>query len=178
MQKVSGPKIFPSPARIRPIFQPLSQNDVCAFRVGGRIRSSGQALPRSSSSVLCGRWPMQIAARPRGVSWSKPLGAIGRSRMRESLMYGSVRGARGNSRPYRDPLNAPRVSREKQIKVAPAPDPVRRQVDIASGPLASMYVTQTLGDLFRRWSPALRSCTRWHHLSTLRVGGANDRDKK
>jgi hypothetical protein len=23
--------------------------------------------------------------------------------MRESLMYGSVRGARGNSRPYRDP---------------------------------------------------------------------------
>src|SRR5207253_10249064 len=26
----------------------------------------------------------------------------GRSRMRESCMYGSVRGARGNSRPYRD----------------------------------------------------------------------------
>src|ERR1700719_3795840 len=26
----------------------------------------------------------------------------GRSRMRESLMYGSVRGTRGNSRPYRD----------------------------------------------------------------------------
>ena len=24
--------------------------------------------------------------------------------MRESLMYGSVRGARGNSRPYRDPF--------------------------------------------------------------------------
>ena len=27
----------------------------------------------------------------------------GRSRMRESCLYGSVRGARGNSRPYRDP---------------------------------------------------------------------------
>ena len=26
--------------------------------------------------------------------------------MRESLMYGSVRGARGNSRPYRDVANA------------------------------------------------------------------------
>src|SRR5947207_7597276 len=29
----------------------------------------------------------------------------GRSRMRESCMYGSVRGARGNSRPYRDRRN-------------------------------------------------------------------------
>src|SRR6266568_864405 len=29
----------------------------------------------------------------------------GGSRMRESCTYGSVRGARGNSRPYRDPLS-------------------------------------------------------------------------
>ena len=30
----------------------------------------------------------------------------GRSRMRESCMYGSGRGARGNSRPYRDRINS------------------------------------------------------------------------
>src|SRR5262249_23736866 len=30
----------------------------------------------------------------------------GNSRMRESCTYGSVRGARGNSRPYRDPVFA------------------------------------------------------------------------
>jgi hypothetical protein len=33
-----------------------------------------------------------------------PLHTRGRSRMRESCTYGSVRGARGNSRPYRDSI--------------------------------------------------------------------------
>ena len=38
--------------------------------------------------------------------------------MRESLMYGSVRGARGNSRPYRDACQRERG----RIKLAPHPD--------------------------------------------------------
>ena len=35
----------------------------------------------------------------------------GGSRMRESCTYGSVRGARGNSRPYRDPAAATKLMR-------------------------------------------------------------------
>src|ERR1051326_1149206 len=43
------------------------------------------------------RWRAYAAPRQRCVVWNR-----GGSRMRESRTYGSVRGARGNSRPYRD----------------------------------------------------------------------------
>ena len=42
----------------------------------------------------------------------------GRSRMRESLMYGSVRGTRGNSRPYRD-VDARQSWRDQPVQVRP-----------------------------------------------------------
>jgi hypothetical protein len=46
--------------------------------------------------------------------------------MRESLMYGSVRGARGNSRPYRDVFDIP-------VWVIFCPRPMKRAP--AAGPL-------------------------------------------
>src|SRR6266536_5651025 len=45
----------------------------------------------------------------------------GRSRMRESCMYGSERGARGNSRPYRDRTNVRSATRPKEEKMKMVP---------------------------------------------------------
>ena len=43
--------------------------------------------------------------------------------MRESLMYGSVRGARGNSRPYRDGINIGQLNTKiEPVSSKPAPE--------------------------------------------------------
>ena len=52
----------------------------------------------------------------------------GRSRMRESRTYGSVRGALSNERPYRDPQRNPFRQGVRQLNDQPAPvdEPVGR----------------------------------------------------
>ena len=61
--------------------------------------------------------------------------------MRESLMYGSVRGARGNSRPYRD---APAASwRDQPVQVRPQVRSSVRLVASVAWPLATVVAKRT-----------------------------------
>src|SRR6266487_439689 len=53
----------------------------------------------------------------------------GRSRMRESCMYGSVRGARGNSRPYRDRNKLPNGVLQRLVELDEQAEFFNRKVD-------------------------------------------------
>ena len=75
--------------------------------------------------------------------------------MRESLMYGSVRGTRGNSRPYRDNARFP------------------VWIKTSSNQCACIRATKTsIGSMFRRQElEALASerQVRWQHSGRLRI---------
>jgi hypothetical protein len=64
-------------------------------RTGTKGNANQQSTCRTQSRVSVSQAPERI--RQAFAVWTR-----GRSRMRESCKYGSVRGARGNSRPYRD----------------------------------------------------------------------------
>ena len=68
-----------------------------------RAGTKGNAGQQSTHRTQCRTNVSQALERIRKVS---PSHTRGGSRMRESRTYGSVRGARGNSRPYREPLFA------------------------------------------------------------------------
>ena len=57
-----------------------------------------QCTHRTPSRARVSSWSGRIRRAGRLIRQTR-----GKSRMRESRTYGSVRGARGNSRPYRDP---------------------------------------------------------------------------
>ena len=86
---------------------------IVAVKLANKAERSAAELvePRAETKGNAG-WQSTRRTQSR-ISVSKALARIrqalavwtrGRSRMRESLMYGSVRGTRGNSRPYRDML--------------------------------------------------------------------------
>ena len=64
-------------------------------RAGTKGNANQQSTHRTQSRVSVSQALERM--RQAFAVWTR-----GRSRMRESCMYGSVRGARGNSRPYRD----------------------------------------------------------------------------
>src|SRR6266542_505606 len=64
-------------------------------RAGTKGNAGQQSACRTQSRVSASQALERI--RQAFAVWTR-----GRSRMRESCMYGSERGARGNSRPYRD----------------------------------------------------------------------------
>src|SRR5213080_3391304 len=64
-------------------------------RAGTKGNADQQSTHRTQSRASASQALERI--RQAFAVWTR-----GRSRMRESCMYGSVRGARGNSRPYRD----------------------------------------------------------------------------
>ena len=66
--------------------------------------------------------------------------------MRESLMYGSVRGARGNSRPYRDRRGA------FIVPSVVVPQTPRR---------GSRFPQGAYGTQGRRWGPRVRAVNGW-----------------
>ena len=74
---------------------------ICCGVGGAKGRGQGECAPSKHApdtvpgSACHRRWPHTSIVYLRCVR------TRGRSRMRESLMYGSVRGTRGNSRPYR-----------------------------------------------------------------------------
>src|SRR5712675_61138 len=85
---------------------PNSGND----RSGDAVRKTARRGSRSRS------WP-KIGSRNRipfihGQEYASPSLTQGGSRMRESRLYGSVRGALSNERPYRDP-EAMRILRDE-----------------------------------------------------------------
>ena len=63
-----------------------------------RAEAKGNADQQSTHQTQCWAGVSQALERIRHVA----VMTRGGSRMRESCTYGSVRGARGNSRPYRD----------------------------------------------------------------------------
>src|ERR1700731_2767637 len=67
-----------------------------------RAEAKGNARHQSMLRTLCRVQHVTRDGRMRIIVYLICVRTRGRSRMRESLMYGSVRGARGNSRPYRD----------------------------------------------------------------------------
>ena len=78
-----------------------------------RTETKGNVVWQSTRRTQCRISVSQALDRIRQISAVK---TRGRSRMRESRTYGSVRGARGNSRPYREgkaPGQAGAISRCK-----------------------------------------------------------------
>ena len=68
-----------------------------------RAEAKGNARHQSMLRTLCRVQHVTRDGRMRIIVYlMMPVRTRGRSRMRESLTYGSVRGTRGNSRPYRD----------------------------------------------------------------------------
>lgn len=73
------------------------------------LRRRGQMDTTSTSRVekLAAKWLPIRKSCIRGQASASPSNTQGRSRMREFRMYGSVRGALSNERPYRDPSPKP-----------------------------------------------------------------------
>jgi len=67
-----------------------------------RTETKGNGSQQSMLWTLCQHQHVTGAGRLRTVASRRSVWTRGGSRMRESRTYGSVRGARGNSRPYRD----------------------------------------------------------------------------
>ena len=102
---------------------------IVAVKLANKAERSAAELvePRAETKGNAG-WQSTRRTQSR-ISVSKALARIrqalavwtrGRSRMRESLMYGSVRGTRGNSRPYRDEAFRRGLSETGQRSCGPA----------------------------------------------------------
>src|SRR5712691_5586071 len=63
----------------------------------GECEPAKHATGRSTGQACHRRWGAYDTPRKRSTGWTR-----GRSRVRESRMHGSVRGALSNERPYRD----------------------------------------------------------------------------
>src|SRR5437870_6232505 len=63
----------------------------------GECEPAKHATGRSTGQACHRRWGAYDTPRKRCTGWTR-----GRSRVRESRMHGSVRGALSNERPYRD----------------------------------------------------------------------------
>src|SRR5437588_11746742 len=62
-----------------------------------------RAGTKGNAGQLSTRWTQSRISVTQVLRQNTAVDTLGGSRMRESRTYGSVRGARGNSRPYREP---------------------------------------------------------------------------
>ena len=85
--------------------EPVEPRAEAKGNAGQRSTHRAQYRERVAQALACIRRIIAVDTR-------------GGSRMRESCTYGSVRGARGNSRPYRDRMSARGTRRPKPIRQA------------------------------------------------------------